>query len=758
MSPPTPQYLGGSDTYVEFEFRKVHSFLSATPRLMDLRGRNASLVIGRKLLASIVPCLVYSSGLGEGCGVLRYGGNLVRVGFRRGLGSGGSWGRFRDVLGLLLGLYNHIFSPSSMLARVYLADSSRGPPTPHGVDFDLQAGVSSTIYVGSSQFSSSSTEFCDVCGMRDLVVDLENPGVRDASRYLLHVARDERRLCARDLFFRLLGRTLNSPGVIAVARLSSNGLSGQKAPNDPDFIACEWSLKRAGLSVSMYVKSYRHEPDPGRSIAPWIDDTTLIGLTATPDGKAKCGVEYMLIGLRPHGAGKTPLDRIAESIRELSEINCLDGKNIELCVEALEKRYREVLAKDLKEVIQSADRFSAQSPQSSQGSHGGSGGSGMAERIRFLLNDLSTMLQRSDCCTIDVFPPIGSAVSRDLYLDAHCFIDLEYTLVNLYAPRDGGVAAGILDLDAVAAVSDSGKVVYVRGDGDRFGVLTDPSRIEQELKLPCQGSGPSASEWFRKVELDSVVERYIVRYLRNTPVLLSILYRDGGPLPRALVIYVGGDENLFILASSGDDPSIRIHGVWRFIGSFRDLLLEVSSRALTAFYGDIGDLKRLLEERKIATLTSAAVSSSPKFPSYIATGLLDQIVDLGKEISRDSLAFYNLDSVDMEWVDELWREEPILLLTPYRPDLMRRAYRKYIDNQGDISGMFLTVLDYCVRSGRGFRECMDVYSGIFREVLSNLLRFRDNLDQLRIHVDSLALPRSGYVVVELAKHLERGFG
>lgn len=703
-----------------FVLKKVHSFLSVSPRLLDVRGRNGWLVTSRKIL-SLLLSKVFDM-LGCNSYVLRYGGNEVRV-----LGVCGE--KTSDAVSSicmlsrhLVDLYSYMVSPASL--RFSLEKSCKDELCSwvslgdHNIDVRLNLGR-----------LEGSRVVCNICGDAELGVDPEQH--LGHSRLVAHIARDERSLCVRDLFYRLLGRTLNSPTIFSIVQAYDGSRVATSCPPDPDAVCSVFDAEDGGFGAKLWFRAYRHPVDGCPACV--LDDVMRIGVEVEVGGRT-LGVEYTIVGLRV----------VKDFVEELKGV--LKGESVEI------SRSPRSVPKDMlwsvaegfagsRRIEELVERFVKKLRDNISYCRSCRGA-----RFNELVEHLSNLLAEN--VVVHVMPVLWPKAQPDRA------VDLELTMVNL------GGEVEVLDLDSIAFLSQTNAVVFIRGDGDRFGTLTTPGKLYRAVGERIEGLRRA----FDAIGLDKesliyawdyMIEKHMQKYLKNT-LLLELLL--GGKL---LVVYVGGDENLFIVPVEGNTPYERARILLERIEVFRELLLRTIAEPIASVANcNIAEVVKVLENAKIGTLTSANVITSPKFPSYLAVSVLDEGLEVSKEFQRDTIFLHTLTSIEVEWVSRRWIEEAIASLLPTWENVSKkvaRAYRVFYLSS-ELIDVVKGVLDYCTRKKLEWRECLDEISATIDTVYASLETLFGPLREITRSIASLGIPRPGYTSFELMKHIERGVG
>jgi len=716
---------------------KVHSFLDVSPRLMDVRGRNGFLIISRKLISLALQKML----IDHGCRayILRCGGNLVYV-----VGECGDpckvYSDLRPSLRRLVVLFNRLIWPASLHLEVYLC-GSRLREYDHIVDnrsYDL------SIEVSVEGKSITKELVCDACSRLEKGIPEEKVY---ENRFISHVARDERNICAQDLFYRFLGRTLNSPMIISMMIMNDISVGSRIPENDRDIVIGSFSVSNNIRGASLKYIAIRHPHDEKQENTRIPLDDVMV-LTLRVKGKSDISISYLVIGV---SSKRSVMDSIGiDYVKEISDSlkplvskykDCSNREDKFTCIHDLFTSYSDTLDKHIVKILSS-----------------------IKESIGFRQDRF--MLVRQFIESILNMKPIGEVVPILWKSEIiNPMIDYELTLLNL------GGETGVLDLDTIASRSASLWIGFIRSDGDRFGTFTSISKLYGELGEAIydlkrfvdnymKSNGIQSLEELRNTPLeyiwDSIVEQNIHRVLRNTLALQMILSE------KLLVIYVGGDENYFISPIIGDNPAHRIRSLLNIITRFRDLLLYVASRSLK----EIGvrdpyeALVGILSEKKITTLSSAIILSSPKFPAYLITKLLDQGVELSKEAGRDATLIYTIGSVVMDYPSTYWLRIPIVGIIPneYRGnmivDLIKNAYLTYYHHP-ELIDVEKYVLDYCRRKNIDLIKCLDDIDEILESIYT-LSRTYRSLDDLAKAIGILDVKRPYYASLETVRHIERG--
>lgn len=702
-----------------FVLKKVHSFLSVSPRLLDVRGRNGWLVVSRKIL-SLLLSRVFDM-LGCNGYVLRYGGNEVRV-----LGVCG--GRTGDAVFSicmlsrhLVDLYSYMVSPASL--RFSLEKSCKDelcswvPLGDRNVDVRLNLGR-----------LEGSRVVCSICGDAELGVDPERH--LEHSRLVAHIARDERSLCVRDLFYRFLGRTLNSPAILSIVQAYDGSRATTPCPPDPDAVCSVFDVEDGGFGAKLWFRAYRHPVDGCPACV--LDDVMRIGVEVEVEGRT-LGVEYTIVGLRVKGIVKDFVEELkGESVEISRSLRSAPKGMLWSVAEGFVKSRR---IEELVEQFVKKLRNNIGYCRSCKGA-----------RFNELVEHLSNLLAEN--VVVHVMPMLWPKAQPDRA------VDLELTMVNL------GGEVEVLDLDSVAFLSQTNAVVFIRGDGDRFGTLTTPRKLYRAVGEHIEGLRRA----FDAIGLDKesliyawdyMIEKHMQKYLKNT-LLLELLL--GGKL---LVVYVGGDENLFIVPIEGNTPYERARTLLKRIEIFRELLLHTVAEPIASVANcSVAEVVKVLENAKIGTLTSANVITSPKFPSYLAVSVLDEGLEVGKEVQRDTIFLHTLTSIEVEWVSKRWIKEAIASLLPAWENVsekVARAYRVFYLSS-ELIDVVKGVLDYCTRRKLEWRECFDEISATIDTVYASLETLFGPLREIARSIASLGIPRPGYASFELMKQIERGVG
>lgn len=702
-----------------FILRKVHSFLTVSPRLLDVRGRNGWLVVGRKLL-SLILSRVFNV-LGCNSHVLRYGGNEVRV---LGVCGGGINSAVTSVCRLsrhLINLYGYMVSPASL--GLSLEKSCKDK---------LCSWVSLEEHKIDTRLGPDRLEgtqvVCGVCGNEGLGLVLDQ--YLGHSRLVAHVVRDEKSLCIRDLFYRLLGRTLNSPVLLSIVQAYDGSKTTARCPGDPDTVCGVLQVEDSGFGARLWFRAYRHPVDECNTCV--LDDVMRIGLEVEMEGRT-FGVEHTTMGLRVKGIVEDFVERLrSDSVKTTRTLRSASKNRLWGIVEDhVRSHYVERLVEQLVRNLRDEVYYC----------HDCTG-------VRFyeLAKHLSNLLTgRVD---IHVVPALWPETQSDKA------VDLELTMINL------GGEIEVLDLDSIAFLSQTNAVAFIRGDGDRFGTLTTPRKLYGAVGERIEG----LRREFEAIGLDKeslvyawdyVIEKKMQNYLKNTLLLELFL---GGKL---LVVYVGGDENLFIAPVEGDTPFERIKNLLERVEVFREMLLYTAAKSITSVADySVVDAVEVLENARIGTLTSAIVITSPKFPSYLVVNVLDEGLETSKEIQRDTIFLHNLTSIEAEWVSRRWIEEGIAFLLPLRKDVsekIARAYRVFYSTP-ELADVVKGVLDYCMRKKLEWRECLDEINATIDTVYASLETPLGPLREVARSIASLGIPRPGYTSFELMKQIERGAG
>ncbi len=717
---------------------KVHSFLDVSPRLIDIRGRNGFLIISRKLISLAVQKLL----IDHGCRayIIRCGGNSVYV-----VGECGDpyrvYRELRPYLNKLVVLFNRLIWPAVLHLETYLC-GNKLREIDRIVDdgsqsLSIKAGVGGKSIIETKNSGKDDRKIvCDICSR--LMVGVSEEEVRGNS-FILHVARDERNICAYDLFYRFLGRTLNSPMIISV--MAVGGIPVDIPVNkgilehDKDAVTGSFSVSDNKYEASIEYVAIRHPHDGGQgSKCISLDDVMV--LTLRVRGESDILINYLVIGV---GSKRQLLEPLVSKYRD-----CSNRKDKFTCIHELFENYNNLLREHIVKIL-SDIKESMNTRRSLQ------------DRFMFVKQFLESILGMN---------PWGGVVPilwKPVIISP--MIDYELTLLNL----DGETS--VLNLDTVASRSTSLWIGFIRSDGDRFGTFTSISKLYSELgekvydlkKLIDKymaSNNIRSPEDLRNTPLeyvwDSIVEQNIHKILRNTLILQALLGQ------KLLVIYVGGDENYFISPIIGDNPAQRISSLLNIITSFRDLLLYIASRSLRdlGLKASFEALQNILVEKKIATLSSAIIFSSPKFPAYFVTKLLDQCVELSKEAGRDAVLIYTIGNVVMDYPSTYWLRIPIVGIIPntYRgntvKDLIRNAYLTYYYHP-ELIDLEKHVLDYCRRRNIDLSKCLDEVDEILESIYALSRAYRP-LDELSKAVAMLNPRRQFYASFETVRHIERG--
>lgn len=706
-----------------FILKKVHSFLAVSPRLLDVRGRNGWLVVGRKLLSIILSKTLNVFGCNGH--VLRYGGNEVRVLGLCGDGVERASLNICRVARYLANVYYYLVSPASLSFVLERGCRKLYSYTP------LSHSVGARLSVGGER--GELRVVCGVCG--DVWLGVARDEHIERSRLVEHVVREEKSLCIRDLFYRLLGRTLNSPIILSIVEVYGGSRAATPCPSDPDAVCGVFEDGDGGVGVRLWFRAYRHPVGERRGCV--LDDVMRVGVEVDVEGKI-LGVEYTVAGIAGFRVGGLPRDLVERLRVGSAELVGMLRKaleegwwgRVEDLVEELRGRVKELVGELVEKL-----RTSIESCRECSGA-----------RFGELTEHLSKLLTGD--IRVHVVPMLWPETQPGKA------VDLELTMVNL------GGEVEVLDLDTVALFSQTNAVAFIRGDGDRFGTITTPKKLYRVVGERVEGLRKA----FESIGLereslvyawDYMVEKHMWEYLKNTLLLEALL---GG---RLLVVYVGGDENLFIAPIEGNTPYERVERLFEKLEVFRKLLLYTLAKPIASVAGcSVGDVVEVLKSVKVGTLTSAIVTASPKFPSYFAVSVLDEGLEAGKEVQRDSILTHTLTSIELEWVSRRWVEEAIAPLIPARENVSRevaRAYRVFYLSS-EIVDVVRGVLDYCVRRRLDWRECFDEISSTIDTVYASKETLFDPLRRIARSIASLGLPRPGYASFELMKQIERGVG
>jgi len=663
----------GDSTLVILRLGGVHRFLGYSFRLADVRGRNGFLVLLRKLAA-----LSLSKFLEEFCGcrayVLRCGGNEVKV---LGAGCGKPCTELRDVLTAIADLISYLVTPATVTVK-----AMRGGKKLSEVFSAVGSGAvdSEGGALGSAPQQGSSTTsrdvVCAVCGSVSRGF-LAEDARRAGNRMVDHVIREDGPLCLRDLLFRLLGRALNSPAAAGIAKLD---LKVPEATAQADTAVIVFRRSAGNCFAMLKAKAYRHPEKPAcggpEGDLPALDDSVLVSLSVGC-GEESVSAGYVVIGFRPSSAALRRLSDVQRAVRSKLD----DRRSLSWVGEALKS------VEDLYGVF--ADEI---------GKLVGCAAKSSEDRVAELAKIIEGLgpVRPGYAPNLYPNPPIGAGAG---------VLDYELLYVNL----DGRHI--VLDVESVAELSDSNTVAVIQSDGDNFGRLVNPSELSKGLRdlLPgLEAALAKALEFSPGTALgdldpalhawDWAVERSLSEVLRK-PLLLA----SASPL-RLLTVYIGGDENLFIAALPGATAEERLGNLLRHIEAFRDILLYAAANSISGLYrAPIGTVVDALTKARISTLSSAILLVHPKFPMYVALRVASQLVELVKDVRRDSTMVFTLDSVVYPEPSEHWLRSSITTAVPNTlptgespGSAVRRAFAEFSEKP-EILGIFRAVYDYCLR-------------------------------------------------------------
>jgi len=664
----------GDSILVVLRLSGVHRFLDYSFRLVDVRGRNGLLVLLRKLAA-----LALSRFVEELCGcrasyVLRCGGNEVKV---LATGCGKPCVELRDALTALADLISYLAAPATVtvkamrggekLSEVFSAVGS-------GVVDSEGGAMGSTPRLRAS--ATSRSVVCAVCGSASRGF-LAEDARRAENRLVGHVIGEDGVLCLRDLLFRLIGRVFNSP---AAAGIVAAGLKAPAAPQ-ADTAVIAFRRRIGECFAALEAKAYRHPSKPdcgerGLGYSPELDDSAVVSLTVGCGGRS-ASAGYVVLGFRP---SREALGRLSDVQRAVRSSLGFRGSLawVGEALRSVEDLYK-VFADEIGRIARCAER-----------------------------SDEDRVVELADVVKGlgSVEPGYAPGLYPDPLIAAGAGV-LDYEL--LYVNLDG--RRGALDVESVARLSDSNTVAVIQSDGDNFGKLVDPSELSKRLRdlLPGleatlthalglgvgKGLGdldPALHAW------DWAVERGLSEVLRK-PLLLG----SASPL-RLLTVYIGGDENLFIAVLPGVTEEDRAGNLFRHVEAFRDILLYVAASSVSRVCGaSIDEVAEELKKARISTLSSAILLVHPKFPMYVALRAASQLVDLVKDVRRDSTAVFTFDSVVYPEPSEQWLRSSIAAVVPNSlptdeplGSAIRRAFAE-LSERPEILGVFRAVYDYCLR-------------------------------------------------------------
>lgn len=711
-------------------FRKVHRFIDLSPRLIDVRGRNAFLCIARKLLCGVIEAFARSRGFDAR--VLRCGGNAIYVAV-----DGADRGFLKDLLDVakcLVYVFMRFLEPMliEIEARIGGEAIYREIVSDHGY---LRPRL--RLFIGKSVVDTYVT--CYVCNRLDLGVDTHRDPVRGSS-FVKHVVRDELVCCVNDLFFRLLGRVFTDPGMVTIFLDSvrspedvfpSSARVGMDhdvvAIDDPDVVSIDAEID-VGLSkrcsVRFVATFFRHGDGVEDSV---VMDLVLRG----PCSIATC--RAIVLGL-PSAIARDLARELSIAHEKLRK--GLNAVGIESRSVSEVSKLWSVLDEAFEDVADSLLRAFERVVNVLQGAR-----SGRMTYLRRLahLDNVGPWLRSARVC---VYPAICPR------RECAC-IDPELSYPNL----DGSTA---YDLEAVAARGAA--IAFLRCDGDRFGKVTDINELAkvfesvdpdvvQRMRMFMDAHGGDAS-----IVWDSVVERGLCRVVRR---LVPILFRGRGLYP--LTIYVGGDENLAIFPATREN----LRELFNAIKVFRSLLLlSVASSIASEFRTSIEKAMDVLIENRMATLSGAIVFTRAKVPAYFIQLFANEGVELSKLSGRDALTLLTIVSVDIDDPEShgVWRSVPLAAPLPLAPvpgvgdctSLLLRVGRHLV-TRFNLSDVVMSALSYCSLSRLSIDRCIDVVESCLHAV-------DRGLDDLQKCMVATSVPRPRYGAIELVRYVERGVG
>ncbi|ADM27453.1 hypothetical protein Igag_0619 [Ignisphaera aggregans DSM 17230] len=714
------QYLGEltnilsrDDTIlIVISIRKVHQFLGYSQRLVDVRGRNGFLIVLRKLVASVLSR--YLERYGCRAYVLRCGGNAIYV---AGTNCGDIINKYLNVFHSdvvsLINIVSHMLIPAEVSLKIFRGGSN-GLQQLYSYTATGFAEIYGGGYIGSRDgFSATPSKlYCSICGAYTQGFSLHDAN-SIGNKLVAHVIREEESLCIKDILFRLIGRVLNSPIVIGIILPN---LTNIPSTTLRDTAIAYFKSDDPGYA-ELIVKVYRHQETSIDSKL-FLDDATLIGITIGSSDH-RVSIAYALIGFAK-GLNIYQVSKREDVYSVLKEID------------SIYNRYVEDVTKILDILVRNRDRVD--------------------DRIYELVTAIYSCIQRG----------LSSGYVPYLYPDTlqqNPVLDHEIFYINAKGDLK------ILDIETLASVSDSGTIAIIQSDGDNFGTLTNPFKLINRVK---EIRNSMENMFSNLLHLDVDEERnpltyiwdYAIEYIMMHILKKSLAISYLSPL-RMLIVYIGGDENLFISTLTGRRPEERLSNLFEHIKRFRGLVIDMAIKALQiVMREDTEGIRDILKRYKISTLSSVAIIIHPKFPLYVAMKILSSVLDQVKNVARDSIAVFSLDSIVYPEPSEQWFVEPIVILIPNtvleQDNIIRNSFTEYL-NRSELIDVFAKVYSYCLLEKRNIRCVIDTLDKILDIVYDELgMVATKRLVRYIIANTQYIVSSPRYGVFNTFKNIERG--